>query len=289
MNIKMLQIFQKVCEEENITKAAAKLYMTQPAVSLAIKELEEELQVQLFDRFGKRIYLNAIGKAYLSKVQRVLHSYEDLIHISPSLEENCTIHLGSSITIANDHLPRVLQEFKKIYPNVKVVVCVESASKILQRLQQHTIDLALVEGVVVNEDWQQLRFSSYDLQILCHKEHPLAKKQTIEWNEVTKYQWLLREKGSAARDTFDSACRLHQMVIEPLWTSVNSQALLQAVRHNLGVSILPDSIIQTCPFRKELHTLTIRNEILCNENHIVYDKGLFLNEPLKTLLSTLQQ
>lgn len=289
MNLRSLQIFQMVCSEGSITKAAKQLYMTQPAISHAIHDLESELQVQLFDRYGKRIYLNETGKTFLMHVKRVLLSYDELMQHIPLLEEEATIRIGSSITIANDHLPNVLKNFKAKYPNTSVQVHVESAANVTKRLLHHDIDIALLEGVVVRDDLKKVHFSSYELQVVCSGEHPLSRKDTIQWEEIPLQDWLLREKGSAVRDTFDSACRLQQIIIEPIWTSVNSQALLQAVRSNLGVTVLPDFVINSCPFKKELHLLRIEGSSLYNDNHIVYDHGLFLSEPMKALLAMLKE
>lgn len=288
MNLRSLQIFDAVCEEENITKAAHRLYMTQPAVSHAIRELEEELHVQLFHRYGKRISLNETGAVFHQRVQRVLLSYNELMHHILTLEEEACIRIGSSITIANDRLPHILKKFKDGYPHTPVTVTVESAANILERLRVHTIDIAIVEGMVHHEDWKQIFFSSYDLKVICAKKNILSKKQSIRWDMVSSLPWLLREKGSAVRDTFDSACHLHQILIEPVWTSVNSQALLQAVRADLGITILPDFIMQVCPFHDELHILDIEQETLRNDNHIVYDKNLFLSEPTTALINLLK-
>lgn len=289
MNLRTLQIFDQVCKEGNITKAAEKLYMTQPAVSHTIHDLEEELHIQLFDRYGKRIYLNETGKSFWQRVQRVLISYDELTQHLPLLEEEACIRIGSSITIANDHLPRHLHLFKELYPHTPVQVHVESAANILMRLERHEIDIALVEGVVPHEEWEKQFFSSYELLVVCASKNPLSQKAIITWDDVKKHHWLLREKGSAVRDSFDSACRLQQIVIEPDWTSVNSQALLQAVRMDLGLTILPDFIINTCPYQDALHILHIEGAILRNDNHIVYDKNLFMSEPIQALLGFLKQ
>lgn len=284
MNIRTLKIFQMVCEEKTITEAAKKLYMTQPAISHAIHNLEEELNLLLFERRGKRIYLNEHGKTFLKYTQRVLSSFEDLQHSVSNLQKESNIRIGSSITIANDMLPTILAQFKEIYPITPVEVYVDRASNILECLQNRSIDIALVEGIVCNTEWLQQYISSYPLRIVCSKKHTLANRKCITWDEVTQQVWLLREIGSAVRESFESACRLHHIVIKPTWTSVNSQALLQAVRANLGVSILPNSVIEACSFRNELNILDITGTPLINKNHIVYSKDLFMSEVVKDFI-----
>lgn len=289
MNLKILQIFQTVCEEGTITKAAKKLFMTQPAISRAIHELEIELNLQLFERYGKRIHLNESGELFLRYAQRVLVSYDDLKKSVISIPFQAKIKIGSSITIANDILPSALATFKKKYPQTPIEVVVESASNVLARLKEHQIDIALVEGIVDDKNWVQEHISSYELCIVCSKQHELANNMIITWNNILKQNWLLREKGSAARDTFESACLLHQIVLKPIWTSVNSQALLQATRENLGITILPKSIVDMYPYIMDLHVLCLEDQSLRNENHIVYDKKLFLSDVLCYLIECLKE
>ena len=289
MNLRTLQIFQCVCEEETITTAAKKLFMTQPAISHAIRELEEELQLKVFDRKGKRIFLNEKGRVFLQQTQRVLTSFDELVNSVYTIEEETKIRIGSSITIANDVLPKALTKFKEVYPNTPVEVHVERATDVMGRLRNRSIDIALVEGVVHQEEYHILPLSSYQLHIVCSKKHPLAKHSTLKWCDVSKYAWLLREKGSAVRDTFDSACLLHQIYIEPIWTSVNSQALLQAVKENLGLAILPEFIVNMYPFLDELHIVSLEDQSLRNENHIVYDKKMYISDVSKYLIQCLQE
>lgn len=288
MNLRLLQIFQTVCEEGNITKAAQRLYMTQPAVSHAIHDLEKELHVQMFDRFGKRIYLNETGRTFLLHAQSVLHSYDELVRHIPQLEEEACIRIGASSTIANDLLPDVLQKFASRFSSALVQVHVDSAVNIMDSLYRHAIDFALVEGAINHGEWSKILLSSSELQVVCGKEHSLHDKDTIAWEDVSNQVWLLREKGSAARDTFDSACQIKQIQINPAWTSVNSQVLLQAVRANLGITILPESIIDACPCKEQLHILHIGENQLHCDHHIVYNKGLLLNQPMSCLFDLLQ-
>lgn len=289
MTIRHLRIFKIVCEEGNITKAAKKLYMTQPAVSHVINDLEEKIGNSLFDRVSKRIYLNEFGKLFLDKAIHILELYDDLEGGLDSLKEQAALHIGSSITIANFWLPALLRKFESQWRKTPVRVEVESARIITEKLLCNEVDLALIEGVFPRENLVCIPFSSYKLVVLCAKDHPLASREEITIEELARQKLLLREKGSAIRDTFDSALTLHHLSADPVWTSVNSQALIQAAKNNLGITIMPDILVEKECERKELVQLSVQGLYLENQNYLAYHKDKFLSESMQGFLKILQE
>lgn len=288
MKIRHLRIFKVVCEEESITKAAEKLFMTQPAVSNAISELEDHLKVCLFDRISRRIYLNETGKLFLKKVITLLELYEDLEKNVKELEENATIRIGSSITIANFILPKSIVEFETMYKNTPTKVIVGNAGKIEEKLEHNEIDLALIEGVIYNEELIKIPFSSYPLVMICSPKHKFAQQGLIDINQVIQERLLLREKGSAIRDVFDSALLLHNVSVNPNWTSTNSQALIQAVKQNLGISVLPKILVAEEIASGQLVEIKVKDFELVNMNHIVFHKDKFQKTSFKALVEIIK-
>lgn len=288
MKIRHLRIFKAVCEEESVTKAAEKLYISQPAVSNAISELEDFLDVHLFDRISRNIYLNETGKLFLAKINKVLDLYDDLDQNVKELEEQAKIRIGSSITIANFILPKKIIAFEKIYQNVPLEVTVENAWKIEEKLSNNEIDLGLIEGVIYNEDFLKIPFSSYKMAVVSSPTHPLASEKSISVDQLIQEKLLLREKGSAIRDVFDSALLLHNLKANPEWTSINSQSLIYAVKQNLGLSILPKILIEDEVAKGELYEIQVENFELVNTNHIVFHKDKFQTESFKTFIEIIQ-
>lgn len=288
MNIRHLKIFQVVCTEGSLTKAAAKLHITQPAISNTISELEAYLDTRLFDRISRKVQLNETGKLFLSKATLLLDLYDDLEHNTKALEENATIKIGSSISIANFILPQALHKYEKICPNTPVNVTVENAQSIHNMVIENKVDLGLVEGIVEHKDLIDIPLSSYSLAIVCSPTHPLAQKKTVEIGELAQEKLLLREKGSAIRDVFDSALLLHGLKIEPVWTSVNSEALIMAAKHHLGVTVLPQIKVE-----QELHSgalikINVNGLKLSNSNHIIYHRGKYQTNSFKQLIKAIE-
>ncbi len=288
MKIRHLRIFKMVCEEESITKAAERLFMTQPAVSSAIGELESHLGVYLFDRISRRIYLNETGKLFLAKVIKLLELYDGLERNVKELEDNATIKIGSSITIANFILPEAIVQFEKIYKNTPTKVIVGNARRIEDMLYNNEIDMGLIEGIIYNEELVKIPFSSYKLAIICSPRHKLASEESVDINKLVQERLLLREKGSAIRDVFDSALLLDNLKANPEWISINSQALIHAVKQNLGISVLPKILIEEEINNGEIFEIKVNDFELVNINHIVFHKDKFQTKSFKTLIEIIE-
>lgn len=288
MKIRHLRIFKAVCEEGSITKASEKLYITQPAVSCAINELENYLGICLFDRISRKLQLNEMGKLFLTKTIRLLDLYDDLEQNTKELEENATIKIGSSITIANFILPGAMAKFETICQNTPTRIVIENARNIENKVIENEVDLGLIEGVVYNKDLINIPFSSYELVIICSPQHKFAKERSVEINKLIKERFLLREEGSAIRDVYDSALLLYDVNINPIWTSVNSQALIHAVKQNLGISVLPKKKVEKELANGELLEIKVNNLDLVCVNHIVFHKDKYQTNSFKKLIEIIQ-
>jgi DNA-binding transcriptional LysR family regulator len=288
MKIRHLRIFKTVCEVESITKASEKLYITQPAVSNAISELENELGIQLFDRISRKLFLNESGKLFLLKVKKILELYDELGENTQELVTSALIKIGSSITIANFILPGALSRFETFCPQTPTRIIVENARNIEKMVNDNKVDLGLVEGIVYNDDLIKIPFSSYELSVICSLNHPFAQEESVDIKRLVKEKFLLREQGSAIRDVFDSALLLHDIKVNPVWTSVNSPALIQAVKHNLGISVLPKLKVEKELEKGILREVKVNNLELKNYNHIVFHKNKYQTVSFKKLIEIIQ-
>lgn len=283
MNLRQLTIFKVVCEEMNFTRAAERLYMTQPAVSRAIAELEEESGIILFDRLSRRIYLTEAGRLFLEKTLHVLEAFEDLAAETQSAEHRAVLRIVSCITIAVTCLPDIIKELERRCRETEVRVKICSAANAVASLEANEADLVFMEGNFCREDWERTRFSSYRMEFFCSPEHEFADRRDIDADELVQSRLLLREKGSAIRDALDSALLLRHTAVEPAWTSTNSQAIIAAVKKNLGVSILPESLLEEALREQTLRPFYVKGLELTNDSYIVTHRDKHWTEPMKLL------
>lgn len=283
MTIRHFYIFKTVCEELNFTRAAEKLYMTQPAVSHAIKEMEEETGTVLFERLSRKIYISRDGELLLKKVIRLLELYESMDKNGRREGEEPPFKLGSSITIANSWLPGVLRDLK----DLPVQVEVDSAARTLEKLKRNQVDLAFVEGVVEGGGLVSIPFVSYRVAAVCSPEYEFlckaASGMKLTPELFVQERLLLRERGSAIRDVLDSSLFLLGLSAAPYWESVNSQALLKAAERGLGIAVLPESILGEAFCGGRIQEIPIDGFVLKTQGSLVYHRDKFLTPQMRRL------
>lgn len=287
MNLRHLTIFKTVCEEGSITGAAKSLSMTQPAISHAINELEESVGASLFDRVSRKIVINENGKFYLSKVIPLLELYHDLETCSGSLNRQTPLRIGSCVTLASFLLPGVISRFMKSNPESVVKVTVNNSKEIAQLLLKNELDIGLIEGVVPNEQLEKIPFSSYPLAVICAPDHPFARlaSQPVSLERLVEEPLILREEGCTIRDAFDCALTLHNLTAAPLWSSTNSDVIVQAARENLGVGIVPRIFADPYIQRGEIVEIDVKEFDVSCMNHVVFNKDKFQSESFQAFIN----
>lgn len=288
MTIRHLSIYKIVCEEMSITKAAKRLYMTQPAVSHVITQLEREAGTPLFERRSQKIYINQRGMALLQKAVRLLEVYEEFNQELAGLEKHSVLRIGSSITIAAFWLPSAVAEFERNNAETPLEVNVDSAFHTVSHLERGEIDIALVEGAFYLERFEKIPFSSYGIVPLCSpaylKTNRKHEGEIITMEELSSLRLLLREKGSAVRDVLEGAFLQKELEVRPYWTSVNSLALLKAAKAGLGIAVLPDILAEQELLEGSLVCPVIDGMELTNHNYIAYHKSNYLTSAMNSFI-----
>lgn len=242
MTLRHLQIFCAIARTGSFTGAARQLYLTQSAVSHAIRELEEAAGTALFERQTRGVKLTGCGRGLLERAGPLLQSFGELESSLSLLGEQAPVRVASGITIASFWLPLVLKKLELVCPGQQVFVQVLSAAKAMEALDAGEADVALVEGACPAGAYQCRRFASYSLAAVCAPDFP-APGGTLDFQQLCALPLLLREAGSAVRAAVDSALYLHGLQVRPKWVSVNSGALLEAAKAGLGVAILPEQLV----------------------------------------------
>ena len=266
-----------------MTKTAKALYMTQPAVTHVINALEEEAGCPLFDRISRRLYLNASGRRFQEKAEQILELFGELSVNFAESEEQTPIHLGANITIANFWLPKVWAEFSRRYPRTPVQVTVDSAVRIEEELLAYRLDFGFLEGNIRSNRLESVEFGSYRVGVYVSPAHPLALRPSCGPEELIRERLLLREKGSAVRDTMDACFAILQLQIRPAWESASSQAIVRGVAEGLGVSVLPYMMVEEALENGLVVRLPLENPIRRRLN-IIWHKSKYLTENMKVFM-----
>ncbi|MEI6948356.1 LysR family transcriptional regulator [Paraflavisolibacter sp. H34] len=206
-----LKVFYTVAKRLSFTKAAADLFITQPAVTKHIQELEQYFKVPLFDRKGNKIELTKQGQVLLQYTDQLLGLYRNLEFDMSAFSNNQKgqLHLGASSTISQYVIPFALAEFHKKYRDVEVRLMNGNTEQIENALLHHDIDLGIIEGASKNKG---IRYSEYvkdEIVLVCAATHPWAKKPYLTLAELKKVPLLVREAGSGTLDVIAHALKPH--------------------------------------------------------------------------------
>jgi len=200
-------VFRAVAEQLSFRKAGEELYLTQPAVSLQIKALEEDLGVQLFDRSGAHIALTGAGRVLLEHAKQVhalvVEAEEQIASLSG--EHAGQLALGASTTIAQYVLPRLLGEFCKEHPRVHPTLIGGNTEQIVEALEKQKIALAFIEGPARSRDVKTIPFLQDELVLIVSTAHEWAERATASCADLCAAPLLMRERGSGTRHVIELA------------------------------------------------------------------------------------
>lgn len=252
MTIRHIKIFLALCENAcNTTKTAEVLLMSQPAVSLAIKELEQYYGVQLFDRMGRRLALTEAGCHFREYAGQISLLFDGMEKEMRDWDAFGLLRVGASITIGSQFLPCYVKAFYSRYPGTDVRVLIGPSEQLEHKLVRNELDLALIEGVphlpsLISEEYMEDR-----LTVICPVAGPFRRGQRLTLEEFKGQRFLLREKGSGTREVFDRVTESAGFSVVPAWEAMSTTALVNAVINGLGVAVLPQRMVLG-PIEREL-------------------------------------
>lgn len=256
MELRQLRYFLKATELLNFTEAAKQLYITQSTLSQQIKQLETELNVLLFDRIGKKVYLTEAGTEFLPFAKQTVFDADlGLQRIRDIQGINIgTLRIGITYSLSFGLAPIILK-FMKEYPNIKLEVIYNTAMELLQMLKNRDLDFVLSFSMVVKEE--QIEVTDLFDAPLCaivHLRHPLAFQKNVSINDLKKYSLVLPSHGLSARSALDELLRDQEEKLDPHLEMNDANILLQLVETSLYMTVLSKTTIVG---RKELKAIPI--------------------------------
>ena len=243
MSDRRLQVFHTVAKVMSFTKAAEALHMTQPAVTFQVKQLEDFFNTRLFDRTHNKITLTEAGKVVYDYSGQVLELYERMNSDVREMtgEVTGTLVVGASTTVAEYMLPSLLGAFKKQYDDVNIRLQVGNTDAIVAMVENNMIDFGLVEAPVHNKNLDVHVCRIDEMQLICPKDHPLAKRNKVTIEDIRKYGYVSREEGSGSRAVINTYIREQGMSYSDLKVVMelgSPEAVKMAVESDVGVAIV---------------------------------------------------
>ena len=244
MTIRHLKIFLAVCDGGcNTTRAAEALTMAQPAVSLALKELEQYYGVVLFDRVGRHLQITAAGKRLWEYASHITSLFDDMEKGMRDWDTFGILRVGASITIGSQFLPNYVKAFYARHPGTEIRAVIEPSDRLEAQILSSDLDLALMEGVSHSPSLESEEYMEDHLVVICPARGRFVQGQTLTQEEFRSQKFLLREPGSGTRETFQRVMEEAGLSVEPIWEAMSTTALVNAVINGLGITVLPHRMV----------------------------------------------
>ena len=286
MTLKELNFFYKLCENPQVTQVASELNISQSAISLAIKSLENSLNEQLFDRIGKKLILNEKGKYFKEKT---LPSYLALMDASTIFQENKlagNIKIAASKTISNYIMPNIYYDFLSKYKDVKLDILTINSSSIIDKILKSELDIGLIEVDTQNSSLIKEKLADDELIVVSSDE----KHPQIAFIDAIKKRWILREIGSGTREIFMNKIGEISKELDIFMQLQDFEEIKTIVLNNSNtVTALSKVIVQKELKEKKLFEIKLKNIELKREFYLIYHKEKSKNLLFETFIEFLKE
>ncbi|MCZ0875284.1 selenium metabolism-associated LysR family transcriptional regulator [Peribacillus sp. AS_2] len=266
-----LKVFVTVIELKNFSRAGDILNLSQPGVSLHIRNLENELGTKLIYRSPKQVQITEPGKILYRHAKQMLNHYETAKREINEFNNvvSGTMKIGASFTIGEYYLPKVLAEFAAQYPMVDIQIIISNSNDVIQGIRSNKLDIGLIEGETDYKDIDVMPFMNDEMIVVVPPDHPLSQMDFIEGNMLQNQTWVLREQGSGTRTYSDKLLSSLELNIKKTFIFTSIQGVKEAVMAGLGIALLSRLTVQKELKSNELKTFHLKNEPLIRPFSIV--------------------
>ena len=255
-----LEMFVATAEAKGVQRAAERVYRTQPAVSMALRKLEEELGAPLFDRSNRGAYvLTATGEALYGSAKRLLTLRDEaLTHIRElhSLERG-RVRIGANESAGNYLLPGLIEAFRKRHPRIRVDVLRQNTSQLIEDIRSANVDLALISFMPEEKDIEALPLMKDELILVASPKHPMTRKKKIGIRDLGNESFIAHTVASRSRHRVVEAFRSSETPLNITMEVAMIETIKKLIAMNLGIGFVPEMCVRDELDRRELVRLPL--------------------------------
>jgi DNA-binding transcriptional LysR family regulator len=290
INLNQLRSFFLVAREKSVTKAAKLLFITQPAVTMQIKSLEQDLEIRLFKKYGKSLQLTHAGEVLLGYAERVFEIVEEMEYVLRGHAEfkHGALSIGTTRSFAKYLMPEMLSRYQKRYPSVKVALNVGSSQEIADGVMAYKYDLGIIGRLPFKSKLKVIPYSKTPFSLVTSADHKLAGLGEVSLEVFKKEPLIIREEGSGSRYAILSMLSSHGINPNVLIEAESIEFIKEYIIKGKGVSFL---------YRPEVHMETnlgllkevrIKEGPLTLQTDIVYPRNVDLSPLAQTFLRLIE-
>jgi DNA-binding transcriptional LysR family regulator len=274
ITLRQLKVFASVARHLSFTRAAEELHLTQPAVSMQVKQLEGQLDSALFEQLGKKIYLTEAGEEVYHYSRLIAQQLDELETVLANIKGLAHGKLRISVaTTANYFAPHLLAAFCQRYPGVNVILNVTNRQTLLHQLSENEVDMVVMGQPPAGMELEADAFMDNPLVTIAPPDHPLAGKKRIPLKKLEEEVFLVRETGSGTRIAMQRFFDKHGITITTSMEVSSDEAIKQSVQAGLGLGMMSQDAVQLELSMGKLAILDIEEFPLMRHWYLVHRKG----------------
>lgn len=284
-----LKVFEVTARRGSFTRAAEELFLTQPTVSIQMKQLAKAVGMPLFEQVGKRLFLTDAGQNLLNTCQDIFTRLEAFEMTLADMQGMKTGQLRLAvISTAKYVIPRLLGPFCQRYPGVDVSLTVTNHEKVVERLRENLDDLYIPSHIPDQVDVSCYDFLDNPLVVLASRNHPLAKHKFLQIKDLNGMDFIMREVGSGTRQAVEKMLMENEISIRVRLELGSNEAIKQAVAGGLGISVLSRHCLALDGESGQVVVLNVEGFPIQRHWHLVYPKGKQLSIIARTFFDYLR-
>ena len=290
MDVRDLQVFLSVAKHLNFTRAGEEVHLSQPSVSVRMRQLEHDLGSKLIEHLGKKVALTEAGVLLIPHATRVIAAMDDARHAIDELKglERGSLRIGASTTPGMYLIPRTIAHFKQRYPKIDVHLGVKDTRQIEEGVIRNEFDFGFVGGHLVGDEVDVLPWLTDQIVLVAAPKHPLTRKKSVKTHDLRKESFILREPGSATRAAILSHLLKTDLEIGTVMEMENPESVKTAVQSGLGIAFISKFAVETELKAKSLVVVRVQGLDIHRELKIVYRKDKHLGRATQTFISMAQ-
>ena len=287
--LNQLRIFLKIVQTESITKASEELHLTQPAVSIQLKNFQEQFEIPLTEIIGKKIFITDFGREIGEAAESILNEVYAINHKVNAYKGHLTGRLKISVVSTGKYvIPYFLSPFLKKYQNIELMLDVTNKTKVIESLIKNEIDFALVSVLPEKLNIQKIKLMPNKLFLVGNKEksfNPVSNDKSI----LESIPLIFREEGSATRDAMEKYIDKIQLTGIKKMEFVSNETIKQAIIAGLGYSIMPMIGLRNELFNDQLQLIPMEGLPICTDWYLIYLDNKKLSPIAKTFVDFIEK
>ncbi|HUZ45416.1 MAG TPA: LysR family transcriptional regulator [Terriglobia bacterium] len=290
MDYDQLASFLEVARLQSFSRAAEKIYRTQPAISAQVRLLEQECGEKLFDRSGKKVLLTPAGEILLRYAEKLLELQKEALQTIAELNQTPRgkLYIGANEATCLYVLPKTFARFRQLYPLVQISIYRNFSHKILQKVQEGAVDMGIVTLPQTATNIEILPVFRDEIQVVVPKNHPLAKKHSVTIEEVAQHPLILPKTGHT-RVVIDRLLRDYRSHLQISMELASVETQKKFVGAGLGISLINREYAQSDVAAGVLKLIPLEGQKIYRELGLIYRRDRYLSLPAKVFLQVVQE